>query len=272
MTNGAPEPRTYIERDAREVELHGFCGGRAAVFSARAPEKATSNEDTAALLPYGESTGALVVADGAGGSRGGAQASAITVYELSSALEQGLSAGWTLREAILTGIEQASREIAALAIGAGSTVAVAELSGSRVRPYHVGDSQILLLGQKGKQKLLTLSHSPVGYAQHSGLIDEAQAMRHRDRHLVSNLLGVEDTTIEMGLETELSPRDSLLVACDGLFDNLSIGEIIEILRKGDLAEATEGLVDECLRRMTKPSSGRPSKPDDLTLIAFRLEE
>jgi len=261
----------FLERNMEVVEMHEFCGGKAAVFSLRSPAKDTPNEDAAALIPFDAESGLLLVADGLGGSRGGAQASAMTAYELVAALENSARDGGILREAVLDGIESANREITTLAIGSASTVAVAEIHGNHLRPYHVGDSQILLLGQKGKQKLLTVSHSPVGYAQHSGLLSEEQAMTHEDRHFVFNVVGTPDMTIEMGLDFELSPRDTLLVACDGLFDNLSINEIIETLRKGELEEATQALVTRCLRRMTHPTETKPSKPDDLTLIVYRLD-
>ncbi len=267
-----PEDATlYIEKNLEDVELHSFCGGMAAVFSMRSPARDGPNEDSAALIPYDADSGILAVADGAGGTRGGAQASSTTIYELDASLEHAARERVGLREAVLNGIEHANREITTLAIGAATTVAVAEIHGSCVRPYHVGDSQILLLGQKGKQKLLTVSHSPVGYALHSGLIDESEAMQHLDRHFVSNVVGSLDMTIEMGAQIDLSPRDTLLIACDGLFDNLAIGEVIQMLRKGDLAEATKTLVVECIRRMSSPRGKKPSKPDDLTLITFRLD-
>jgi serine/threonine protein phosphatase PrpC len=261
----------FLERNMEVVEMHEFCGGKAAVFSLRSPAKDTPNEDAAALIPFDAESGLMMVADGLGGSRGGAQASAMTAYELVAALETSARDGGILREAVLDGIESANREITTLAIGSASTVAVAEIHGNHLRPYHVGDSQILLLGQKGKQKLLTVSHSPVGYAQHSGLLNEQQAMTHEDRHFVFNVVGTPDMTIEMGLDFELSPRDTLLIACDGLFDNLSINEIIETLRKGELEEATQALVTKCLRRMNHPTETKPSKPDDLTLIVYRLD-
>lgn len=272
MNDPLPTPEDailYIEKKLEDVEVHPFCGGTAVVFTTGSPAKESANEDSAGLIPYDAESGILVVADGAGGSRGGAQASATTIYELVASLEHASRDGKSLREGILDGIEAASSEITTLAIGAATTVAVAEIRGNRLRPYHVGDTQILLLGQKGKLKLWTVAHSPVGYAMQSGLIDEERAMEHEDRHYVSNVVGSTDMTIEMGMDVELSARDTLLIASDGLFDNLSSAEAIEILRKGDLVEATRNLVMACARRMAGADGAKPSKPDDLTLIAFR---
>jgi serine/threonine protein phosphatase PrpC len=64
--------------------------------------------------------------------------------------------------------------------------------------------------------------------------------------------------------------DTVIVASDGLFDNLRTPEIVETCRKGQLLAISRTLADTCQERMTKaPAPGEPSKPDDLTFIAFR---
>ncbi len=263
----------FLDQDMQEVVLRDFCGGTAAVFSARSPGREGPNQDAAGLIPFDAESGAMLVADGVGGMRGGAQASSTTLYEMCAALEQAAGRGGPLREGILDGIESANREVATLGIGAATTLAVVELRGGRLRTYHVGDSEILVVGQRGKLKHQTVSHSPMGYAVESGLLDEKEAMRHEDRHFVFNVVGIAEMRIEMGPEIELAPRDTVLVACDGLFDNLARDEIIEILRRGSLEEAARRIVETCVARMTGalPEAGHPSKPDDLTLIAFRRE-
>jgi serine/threonine protein phosphatase PrpC len=94
-------------------------------------------------------------------------------------------------------------------------------------------------------------------------------MHHEDRHLVSNMLGVPDMRIEVGSSRRLAPLDTLLVASDGLSDNLHTEEIIERIRRGPLADVARELVRDARRRMDKPAEGEPSKPDDLTFVGFR---
>lgn len=98
---------------------------------------------------------------------------------------------------------------------------------------------ILVTGQKGKIKLHTISHSPVGYVVHAGLLDETEAMHHEDRHLVSNIIGSKDMHIEVGSTAELVPRDTLVMASDGLFDNLHLEEIAEYTKQGKLPAAAQ---------------------------------
>lgn len=264
--------KLYCERDMREIELQPFCGGMAAVFSMSSPGSSGVNEDCAALLPFDETSGALVVADGAGGLRGGAQASNITVESLRDTLEQAVKTNENLREAILGGIELANRSIDGLSIGAASTVAVAEIHDTRLRTYHAGDSQIMILGAGGVLKFLTVSHSPMGYAVQMGLLDERQAIVHEDRHLLFNVVGLSDMHIEMGMEVELEIGDTVLIACDGLFDNLIVSEVAEFFREGPLGNCTKNLIEACLKRMSGVDESQPAKPDDLTILVFRFGE
>jgi serine/threonine protein phosphatase PrpC len=128
---------------------------------------------------------------------------------------------------------------------------------------------ILLIGQRGRLKLQTVAHSPVGFAVEAGLLDEDKAMHHAQRHLVSNVLGAPDMRIEVGSQRRIAPRDTLVLASDGLSDNLRTDEIVALLRTGPLDAACDRLAELARARMYAPSDGEPSKPDDLTFVAFR---
>ncbi len=261
--------RLFSGKDLTDGELHPLGPGLAAIFTRRSPDAETSNEDSCAIIPYDERSGVLAVADGAGGLPAGERASELAINALRTTVRAAAKKGEPLREAILDGIEKAHKELLALGIGAGTTLAVAEIQGPRVRTYHVGDSQIMIIGQRGKIKLHTMSHSPVGYGVEAGLIKEQDALLHAERHLVSNLIGQPKMHVELGQVVELNAMDTLLVASDGLFDNLHTNEIVEICRKGQLLAISSSLAENCRERMTVKSSGVPSKPDDLTFIAFR---
>lgn len=251
------------------VECETLGVGEVALFSAPCPEREGPNQDAAALLPFGPDAAVLVVADGMGGGRSGERAAGLAVQAVWNSLLEGRREGWKLRTALLNGIERANQEVCDLAIGAATTLAAVEIQQGRVRPYHVGDSLILLVGQRGKVKLETVSHSPVGFAVEAGVLDASDAMHHEDRHLVSNLIGSGDMRIEVGSEREIAPRDTLVLASDGLSDNLTTHEITERVRRGPLVDAAEALASTARRRMYAPAEDEPSKPDDLTLLAFR---
>jgi serine/threonine protein phosphatase PrpC len=261
-------PRLYTQADLQQPEVHRFVHGHATVFTHRAPDKETVNEDCAALIPYEEDAGVLVIADGLGGQPGGETASKTAVDSLVKAMARAADEGLPIREAILNGFEHANSAILKRTAGA-TTLAVVELQGNTIRPYHVGDSMILCTGQRGKLKLVSVAHSPTGYAVESGMLDADEAIHHEERHLISNVVGASDMRIEIGASIKLASHDTLILASDGVFDNLYQDEIVETIRKGPLQRAGAALLQLTRQRMQTPHADFPSHPDDLTFILFR---
>jgi serine/threonine protein phosphatase PrpC len=196
--------RLFLDSNMTQGEVCALAGGEAVVYSRRSPAKEEGNEDAAALIGIDAARGVLAVADGVGGGRAGAQAAGTALRELAGALRE-VPSGESLRGEILDGFERANRAVIDLGIGAATTLAAVEIQDSSLRPYHAGDSTILVTGQRGKLKLLTVSHSPVGYAVESGLLGEQEAMHHEDRHLISNTVGSPDMRIEIGSVLSLAP-------------------------------------------------------------------
>jgi serine/threonine protein phosphatase PrpC len=116
--------------------------------------------------------------------------------------------------------------------------------------------------------LQTLPHSPVGYAVEAGILDVRRALHHEDRHLVSNLLGAPDMRIDVGPRVRLRQRDTVVLGSDGLFDNLHVSEVVEIVRGGPLEPTAADLAGRCRARMTA-NGNAPCHPDDLTFALFR---
>jgi serine/threonine protein phosphatase PrpC len=262
--------RILTDADMCEGELLPFARGEVALYSARSPEREGKNEDAAALILIDSEQGVLAVADGVGGQAGGENAAETVLRRLEKAVEAADLPTRTLRGAILDGVEDGNEAVRGLGIGAATTLVVAEISGNTLRPYHVGDSAILVVGQRGKIKLQTVSHSPVGYALESGLLEEDEALHHDERHLISNMVGSAEMRIEVGSPIRIAPRDTVLLATDGLLDNLSLQEIVDGIRTGPLARVVQNLARTCGQRMRAPEGGHPSKPDDATFLLFRL--
>jgi serine/threonine protein phosphatase PrpC len=260
----------YCKADMPEPTSLVTSYGQTVVFTTRCPGKESENEDAAALLAGGAQRGVLVVADGMGGGAAGERASEIAIQAIAHEVGAVDNPELGLRGAILNGIESANQQILDLGIGAATTLAAVEVEEGVVRPYHVGDSLILVMGQRGKVKLETIAHAPVSQAVDAGVLDDQEAMHHEDRHLVSNILGTVEMRIEIGPPIRLSRFDTLLLASDGLFDNLSIEEVVSTMRKGPLQQNVASLVKAAHARMEQDSTGMPSKPDDLTIVAFRL--
>lgn len=258
----------FTGADLEDIGLLPFLGGQVAYYTHRCPEKPTVNEDALGIFALSERQGVLVVADGCGGMQSGEVASATVVRQLKKTLAK-LESLDSLRGAILDGLEKANQAILDLGSNSATTVMVVEIDNGRVRHIHAGDSQLLLVGGRGKVKLQTVAHSPVGYGVEAGLIDQHQAIEHEDRHLVSNIVGCETTHFEVGSPRKMAPRDTLLLASDGVFDNFLEGELPRLASKGNLEYAAREIIDAASNRMTGQLPDLPSKPDDIALVLFR---
>lgn len=261
------EPMLLARSVCREPMLFQAAGTLISVFTQPAPGKETDNEDCVALIPVDNSCVLVAVADGVGGLPQGAAASELA---LRSVID-GIAAAASAREGILEGIERANRSILGSSVNYATTLAIAEIEGDSIRTYHVGDSGMVLTGQRGRIKLETNPHSPTGDGVRGGFLDELDALQHEDRNIVSNVVGSPEMHIEIGSPTRIAPRDTGLVASDGLFDNLLTQEIVETIRRGPLHRATQKVVDFAVERMHNidSSAAITGHPDDLSVVLFR---
>ena len=260
MLDGATEP------DSIAAQLGG---GSIVAYTDRSPDKETENEDTVAAIPYGDDAVVLAVADGVGALPAGRRASQTAITKLAETLQAAMTETMLLRTAILDGIEAANQAVLDIGNGAATTMTVVTIEGLIARTYQVGDSEAIIVGQRGRIKSQTMVHSPTGFAVEAGFLGKREALHHEERHLVSNFIGTNDMRIDIGPAVKLRPRDTVLLASDGLTDNIHIDEVINIMRKGPLDKAIESMTRLAHHRMTNESKLQPSKPDDLSVILFR---
>ena len=69
----------------------------------------------------------------------------------------------------------------------------------------------------------------------------------------------------------MAARDTLVICSDGLSDNVSTDEMIELLRTGPLQSGCEDVVTLARERMQRADEmlETQGKPDDLTFLACR---
>lgn len=271
----APPHRYYLEGDMDQPELIDVVSGHLVAFSRVCPDKEEPNDDSAAIIQTPCGAMVMAVADGVGGAPLGYKASAIAMQCLVESLTASKPNAnlptpsqhlVDLRPAILDGIEKANAEILDMGTGAATTISIVEVRNRVARGYQVGDSMALIVGQRGAIRWKSISHSPVGYAIESGMIDEEDAMHHDERHIVSNLVGSRSMHIEIGPAVSLSPLDSIVIASDGLFDNLHLSEVSNIARAGRPLDRMNSLIKLATRRMEQDDADAPGKPDDLAIL------
>lgn len=252
-------------------------GGEVVVASRSNPDRADSNHDAAVVHQFeiieGRASLVLALADGAGGQPRPIDASRLALEGLEDGLEQSVDSGVGVRHGVMTGFELANQKVMALKVGAASTLSAVTVGCDAegvlgMRCFHVGDSTVALTGQRGRVKFRSMSHSPVGYGVAAGLLAAWDALVHEERHLVDNLVGMTEMRIDVGPRVEISARDTVILASDGVWDNLRPVEVIERLRSGQLDVAVKGVVELAVRRMSSERSAL-SKPDDVTVVAYR---
>ena len=221
------------------------------------------------VIPVAPGHAVLAVADGFGGHPSGDDASRLALEAIEASVRNRDPAEDEMRTVILDGFEMANETIRALGVGAATTLAVVEIQQRWIRSYHCGDSGIIVFGGGGKVKARSVDHTPTGYAMEAGVMNEKEALHHDERHIVFNMVGSAEMRIEMGPSIQLAPRDTVLLASDGLFDNLTLERIIDRVRRGRLTDSLLDLASAARRRMTSEAETLPSKPDDLTIIAYR---
>ena len=267
------KPFLFSECDHEQAEFVPLGQADVAVYSRTSPDKETPNEDCAAVVPIGKNRAVLAVADGAGGYRSGAKASKIAVETLLHILSKRQNDEVDLRPLIIDAFEVANSQISALGIGAATTFTVAEVNQNTVRPYHVGDSFLMVTGGKGKIKHCSTAHSPVGYAVAAGYIDRKEALASEEKHYVSNLLGLDRMHIEIGSPIELAKRDTIIVSSDGLTDNMFVKNIVNQIKSGDVVSSVSELAATCRKNMVSTSKkDRLPHADDLTVLIYRSKE
>ncbi len=229
-----------IEAQLSDVASIDFLGGTAAVFSTRSPQKETPNEDVAAIWPMGPTSGVLAVADGLGGHAGGERASRLAIETIQKSLQEATASPpengepIDLRAAILNGIEAANQAVRELGTGAATTLALVEIQDRTIRTYHVGDSAILR--HRPTRQSEAADDPPLadrlrrrGRPDGTGRGHPSRSpARHFERHRLRS------NANRNGPAHRMAPRDTLLLASDGLFDNLLPDEIVEAIRSGPL--------------------------------------
>lgn len=255
-----------LSKQNQKEWLQVFESPQLSVAACSIPSKSreSPNEDALCVL-LSEDAGFFCVADGLGGQRGGAEASSRCVETFHKKLEAPKTSSASLRTQAIELIESSNKEILSWGLGAGTTCAAICYESGVFRSLLVGDSRVFVIGQKGKLKYTNTPHSLVGFAMEAELMSEEKALKHEDSHIVLNHLGTNEMYLELGPAFELDAFDSLLICSDGLSDNFSTDEIVELTRGGSLEEKIHELTQSAQERMNSPNG----KEDDLSIILVR---
>lgn len=201
------------------------------------------NEDSVYPAADGSGSGPAVVgvADGMGGHAYGEVASRIAIETAAASAESGESVETSVRRgnsAVNAAIE-ADPKLAGM--GTTLTLAVADEAGM-LHVGHVGDSRIYL-HRLGKLRQLSTDHTLVNELIQRGQLTPAQAESHPRRHMLTNVVGMEEVAIE-SIEIQLQDGDRLLLCSDGLSGMIPDTAIARVLGSADdPADAAWSLIE-----------------------------
>jgi len=262
-TGNYSPPILFAGRDLNEPVIFSIRGGEVALFTHASPTLSHDNEDAVGVFEWEGEIGVLVVADGLGGLPRGGDASQQMVENLSHPKIKDSV------DPVIACLESVNESLVSGHSGSGTTVSVVTIERRRIRSYYVGDSATMVIGRRGRIKLHTTPHSPVGFAEANGQIDEKAAMIHPNRHEINNIIGMPNMWIEIGRPIQLADLDTVILASDGLWDNLYRDEVAGLAGHRSLMTAANGILRRATDRMKRESGSEFGKPDDLSFILYR---
>jgi protein phosphatase len=202
----------------------------------------------------------VAVADGVGGQNAGEVASALAVDVLEQWIPMLVRDGGSKLQDAAT---EANRRIYSRAQqetalhGMATTLTAAWIEAGTCTIAHVGDSRAYLL-RNGELLQLTEDQSVVAQLVRDGRITPEEAFEHPWRNLVVQALGGQpDVAVDM-LSIDLQPDDRLLLASDGLTDELRPDALRAIL----LAHPDAESACRTLVQQAKDAGGR----DNITVV------
>ena len=199
------------------------------IESAMMSHKGVSRENNDDKV-YGSSELNLwLLSDGVGGLKQGEQASLYTVKEIRKSIANGSNLFNAVHSAhsVIKAYNRHEEE------DRGATVVALNSKGHSYDVAWVGDSRAYLWNDvTGELKQLTEDHTLVQKLLNAGLLEPSQAKHHPKRHVITQCLGIENNhQLDIGfLSREWDYGEHVLLASDGLYDELSRTELIGALR------------------------------------------
>jgi len=236
------------------LSLHLRAFGRSDVGRVR-----RRNEDTLAVEP---SRGLVVVADGMGGAPGGDLASAMAVQEVA----MGLHSGQGMEESVLVAnrkiLEMAEAQPALSGMGSTLTALKVSLENQSYVLGHVGDSRAYLLSG-GAFSQISRDHTMVRDMVEAGKIPASAEREHPLGHILTRVLGTEDTVEVDLVEGQVIAEDCFLLCSDGLVKVMDDREVEEWAHKAESQN-----LEDIVRAMVGEANDRGA-PDNVT-VAFLM--
>jgi protein phosphatase len=187
----------------------------------------------------------FIVADGMGGHEDGGQASRSAVEAVRDTYFEDREA--PVEDRLRRAVQEANTRVYAFAQSGeipkrmGTTCTVLAVVHGEAYLAHVGDSRAYRIGRKGMTQL-TRDHTLVEALMREGVLTEAEAAQHPQRHALVRAIGIQPD-VDVDVERLATPQsgDAFLLCSDGL-SRVKDAEIGDIVRAETPQQAAESLV------------------------------
>lgn len=201
------------------------------------------------------------IADGMGGSKGGAIASRIGVSAVSVAVtELGYREMPQIFSNVTDRLLEAAREDAELS-RMGTTLSVLRIAASRAFVGHVGDTRISHLRGQGV-RARTHDQTEVQKLLDEGVITKAQAARYPRRNVLLSVMGPDRNFDLVQSDFEIEEGDRILLTSDGFHGKIMRREMAKISSSCASFEAFFEILNEKILSL--------SPEDDFTCLAIQV--
>ena len=223
----------------------------------------------------------FVVADGMGGHKGGAVASALAVEFVGVTMRRVAVPAVAkygplgerekpkiLADQLAYAIRVAGRQIhdASTSIpevaSMGTTCVALAFAKNQAIVANVGDSRAYCV-RAGKIEQITLDHSVVAEYVRKGMITEEQARQHLFKSALTRSVGFEEETLVDTFLRPVEKNDVYVLCSDGLSNMVTDDEIRALASENDPDAAAEGLVNLANQR---------GGDDNITVVVARVDE
>jgi protein phosphatase len=194
------------------------------------------NEDCASYLEK-EEFKVYVVADGMGGHNAGEVASEMAVKRIINYIDEKYSSS-KINNLLAEAIEKVNRDIFNYSntneslSGMGTTVTASFITKDFVHIANVGDSSCFGI-RKNEIIKITKDHSLVQELVDMGSISEKEAEKHPKKNIITRALGTGSSVCVDIFELENKEYDLYLLCSDGLTNELTKEEILQVIMEED---------------------------------------
>lgn len=239
-------------------------------FKSDIGQRRSNNEDACFVLL---TDNIYLVADGVGGGNAGEIASRTTVSEIASYVAKNPIKNATNKYAIVNYfqdcLDKINLDIYEMAKkyeqnkGMATTISLLYAKDGTAYIGNVGDSRAYLF-RDGELVQLTEDHTYVNTLVKAGILTEKEASEDNRKNIITKAIGADSTVEPDFFQVEIAEDDIFLLCTDGLYDEVSKDELIEILEKNLT------MADTCNKLIEKANSNGGN--DNITVITLKATE